>query len=183
MKFILALCISLFFISPVSSRAERDVFPVVIVKSSPSTPIRWRVGEFQEFDVFSKYGNMGKMMKKVVSEQGNAIWVHIHFSGMISHKIEMLIDRTSGAVLEYWENGQKADDPNANLEIISENPAQVTVPAGTFDTLHTIAKTRKSKKVELWANSRMIPMDGAAQQIVDVGILTLTMKLSRYGDH
>jgi hypothetical protein len=145
--------------------------------------INWKVGEFQEYDISSSFGNMGKVKKYVASEQGNAIWVNNDTSGgMIgNNKIEALIDRATGKVLEMRQNGQKQDVPNDPIELISQEATRITVPAGTFEVIHITARSKQAKKIEVWANPRDITMDGSAQMYVESGFLPMTLKLTKFG--
>jgi hypothetical protein len=143
--------------------------------------INWKVGEYQEYDMTAIFGSLGKMTKKVASEEGNAIWVKAEVTGMMSQKVDTLIDRATGKVLKYVENGQEKQMPDDKIEVISQDATTITVPAGTFEVIHIVAKSEKIKKLELWANPRDITMDGGAQMVIDAGMITVTMKLTKFG--
>lgn len=144
--------------------------------------INWKVGEFTEFNMDSPMGNLGKLKKFVASEQGNNIWLQQDMSGMIgNHKVEALMDRATGQILELRQDGQKQEIPNDKLEIISQDQARITVPAGTFDTIHIKAKSEKIKSLEAWINPRDTALDGTVQNIVDAGMITITLKLTKFG--
>lgn len=144
--------------------------------------INWKVGEYTEYDLaMSMFGNIGKLTKKATSEQGNAVWLKSEVTGMQSQTVEALIDRANGQILEYRENGQKKEIPKDKLEIISQDSASVTVPAGTFETIHIVAKSEKAKKIEVWMNPRDITLDGAAQTIIESQFGPISMKLTKFG--
>ncbi|MCO5142725.1 MAG: hypothetical protein M9962_06515 [Oligoflexia bacterium] len=148
-----------------------------------SNLINWKIGEYQEYDITAMFGNLGKMRKYVASEQGNAIWVNSETSGgMIgNNKVEALIDRATGQVLEMRQNGQPQEIPNDPIEVIDQESTTVTVPAGRFEVIHITAKSKQIKKLEVWANPRDITMDGAAQMAIDSGFLPMTLKLTSFG--
>jgi hypothetical protein len=155
---------------------------IVAAKTAPLNVINWKVGEFSNFDMSAAFGSLGKMNKIVASEVGNDIWLKSTTTGMIGNNtIEALIDRATGQVKEMRQNGQKQEIPNDKLEIISQDRATVTVPAGTFEAIHIVAKSEKIKKMELWANPRDTALDGAIQTIADTGMLTITLKLTQFG--
>lgn len=143
--------------------------------------INWKVGEYSEYDMSAAFGNIGTMKKIVASEVGNNIWLNTDTTGMAAAKMEALIDRATGQILELRQNGQKQEIPNDKPEVISQDTATITVPAGTFETIHIVAKTAKIKKLEIWANPRDITLDGAAQMMIDAGFLTITTKLTKFG--
>lgn len=148
--------------------------------------IDWKVGEYQEFDVHSSFGNVGSMRKEAIAEEGNAVWVKAEITGMLYQMVEALYDRTTGQIIEYRENGQPAPIPEEKLEVIREDKAVVTVPAGTFETVHIIARitTRdgKERRMEMWKNDERVSLDGTVQQIKDAGMIVVKMKLKRYGE-
>jgi hypothetical protein len=145
--------------------------------------INWKVGEFAEFNMSAAgFGDVGKMKKYVASEDGNAIWLKQEMSGMVgNHLIEALIDRATGQMLKLRQDGQDQAIPTDKLEIISQDQARITVPAGTFDTVHIVAKSEKIKKMEIWANPRDTALDGSVQTIADGGMVTITLKLAKFG--
>lgn len=144
--------------------------------------INWKVGEFQEYAISAMIGNIGTMTKKVASEENNAIWVVSEVNAMgQGQKVEVLMDRATGKVLKYRENGQEKQMPEDPIEIIDQETTTITVPAGTFEVIHITAKSKQAKKIEVWANPRDIVMDGAAQMYIEAGFLPMTMKLTKFG--
>lgn len=144
--------------------------------------INWKVGEYQEYAISSMLGNMGTMTKKVASEENNAIWIVSQVDAMgQGQKVEVLMDRATGKVLKYRENGQEKQMPEDSIEVIDQEATTITVPAGTFEVIHITAKSQQAKKIEVWANPRDITMDGAAQMYIEAGFLPMTLKLTKFG--
>ncbi len=145
--------------------------------------INWKVGEYTDYNLEAMGMPLGTMKKYVASEQGNAIWLNQDMSGgmMGDQKVEALMDRANGQILEMRQNGKKVDVPNDPIEIIDQESTSITVPAGTFDVIHVTAKSKNAKKIEVWANPRDIALDGAAQLYIESGMLPITMKLTGFG--
>lgn len=144
--------------------------------------INWKVGEYQEYALSSMIGNMGDVKKNVASEEGNAIWIVNNVNAMgQQQKAEILLDRATGKILKYKENGQEKAVPDDKLEVIDQDSTTITVPAGTFEVIHITAKSEKAKKIEVWANPRDITMDGGAQMYIEAGFLPMTLKLTKFG--
>lgn len=146
--------------------------------------INWKVGEYQTYDITSSFGNMGAMKKYVASEVGNNIWVNSEMGGGMmggSQKVEALIDRATGKILEMKQNGQRQAIPDDKIEVISQDSTSITVPAGTFECIHIVAKSQKISKLEVWANPRDITMDGSAQMYIESGFMPMTLKLTGMG--
>lgn len=145
--------------------------------------INWKVGEYTNYNIEAMGMTLGEMKKYVASEVGNNIWLNQDMSGgMIGNqKVEVLMDRATGQVLEMKQNGNKVDVPNDPIELIDQESTSITVPAGTFDVIHITAKSKQAKKIELWANPRDIALDGGAQMFIDSGMLPMTLKLTSFG--
>jgi hypothetical protein len=146
--------------------------------------INWKVGEFQNSKVEAMGMALGDMKKIVASEEGNNIWLVQEMTGMMGNqKVEVLMDRATGQVIEMRQNGKKVDVPNDPLEVIDQESTTVTVPAGTFDCIKITAKSAQVKKLEMWANPRDITLDGAAQVVMESNQLPvpITMKLVEMG--
>jgi len=189
-KLALSILIALFAVTSFQAQASNEVLNKIMLTSLKlsianemhiNNLVNWKIGENQEYDMSAVFGNIGKMVKIVDREQGNAIWVKTDITGMMSQNAEALIDRATGKILEYRQNGQKQELPDDKLEIISQDATSITVPAGTFEVIHIVAKSEKVKKLEVWANPRDIVMDGAAQMVIDAGMITVTMKLVKFG--
>lgn len=144
--------------------------------------INWKVGDSADYTITSTFGALGNLHKFVASEQGNAIWVQQDMSGGMlgNHKVEILMDRADGHIIEMRQDGQKQNVPDDKVEIISQDATTITVPAGTFEVIHVVAKTQQVSKLEVWANPRDIPMDGAAQEYIESGFLPMTLKLTKF---
>lgn len=145
--------------------------------------INWKVGEFTDYNIEAMGMELGKMKKYVASEVGNNIWMNQDMSGgMIGEqKVEVLMDRANGQILEMKQNGKKVEVPNDPIELIDQESTTITVPAGTFDVIHITAKSKQAKKIEVWANPRDIALDGGAQMYIESGFLPMTLKLTAFG--
>lgn len=144
--------------------------------------INWKVGEYTDYEMSAIFGNMGNMTKKATAEEGNAIWIKSEVSGMMGNQTtEALIDRADGHIIKFKQDGKDTQIPDDKLEIISQDHTTVTVPAGTFETIHIVAKSEKIKKLEMWANPRDVTLDGGVQMVIDAGMITVTMKLTKFG--
>jgi hypothetical protein len=185
MKKLLAVLAAVFAISSSAHAMTTDELARTIMiadaQASALNLINWKVGEYADMNVTAIFGEIGKMHKEVASEQGNAIWVKQEMTGMMAQTMEILMDRADGHIIEARQNGQKTEIPNDKLEIIDQDTQEVTVPAGKFQAIHVTFKSEKIKKGEVWANPRDIPMDGAAKMVVDAGMITVTMELTKFG--
>ena len=144
--------------------------------------IDWKVGDKMDYQVLAGgFGKIGTMIKSVTKDEGNALWMRQEMHLMSQNEIiDALIDRANGKILKLIRNGQETQIPDDQIEIISQEFTQVTVPAGTFDALHVIAKTKQISKLEIWANPPQTVMDGSLKQIMPTGFMTLTMELTAF---
>ncbi|MGE0614288.1 MAG: hypothetical protein AB7P04_01495 [Bacteriovoracia bacterium] len=133
--------------------------------------IEWKVGDTANYDVSALFGKVGTMVKTVDREEGEAIWVKSSMDLMGQKQVvEMLINRADAKVLKMIQNGKEVEVPNDPLEVISQDYAEITVPAGKFKTIHIVAKSAKVKKIEVWANPQETVMEGSIKQIVSAQI-------------
>lgn len=145
--------------------------------------INWRVGDYQNYKITAGFmGDVGTMEKWVEREEGNMIWVHSKTAGQIGDNLtEVLLDRATGQVKKIIQNGREQEIPNDPLEIISQDETNVTVPAGTFQAIHIVAKSKKIKKLEAWINPRDTIMDGNLKMIIESGFVPMTLALTKFG--
>jgi hypothetical protein len=145
--------------------------------------INWKVGEFQDLNLSLQGSPIGTMHKVATSEEGNGIWMNETTSGSLigNHVVEVLLDRADGHVIKMRQDGKDTTPPNDKLEIIKQETATITVPAGTFDTIHITAKSQQSDKIEIWANPRAITLDGTAKLALQAQGLPLLIELTKFG--
>ncbi|MGZ3693459.1 MAG: hypothetical protein ACXWQO_04660 [Bdellovibrionota bacterium] len=144
--------------------------------------INWKVGEFGDMNIEGFGMPLGTIHKFVASEEGNFIWFQQDMAGSLigNHKVEAKMDRATAKIVELKQDGKAQEIPDGKLEIISQDSASITVPAGTFESIHIVAKDSKGQQMEVWMNPRDITLDGAAQEIIK-GQITMTLKLTKQG--
>ncbi len=163
------------------ARAESaliDTLNQTLVQQSQLNLIDWKIGDSMAYNIKAFGSNMGTSTKTVTREEGNALWMEQSMAMMgQNQKVEALIDRASGKILKYIVNGKEQSVPDDALEIISQDYADVTVPAGTFKSIHIVAKSKSIQKLELWANPSETCMDGALKTIVKSSQLPVEITL------
>jgi hypothetical protein len=145
--------------------------------------IDWKIGDEQTFSITAMFGMSGQMVKSVTREEGEAVWFRQAISLMGQNEVmDTLINRADGKVLKMLKNGQEQPLPTDDdkPEIISQDYGPVTVPAGTFQAIHIVAKTKKVSKLELWANPRDTVMEGTLKTVVNTGMMDITMQLTSF---
>jgi hypothetical protein len=145
--------------------------------------INWKVGEFQDYNLTIQSLPVGTVHKEATSEEGNGIWITETTDGQMigSHKTEMLLDRGDGHVIKFKQDGQDQTPPNDKITIEKQEVASVTVPAGTFQTIHITAKDDQAGEVEIWADPRDISLDGVAKTNMTANGLPLSLELTKFG--
>lgn len=169
-----------------SAQANDLVTQIALAQVSSHNPatnvINWRIGDFQDLNLTMQSFPLGTMHKEAVSEEGNAVWLKQSMGGgMIGNQVvEILLDRATGKVLKMKQNGQEQAPPNEQIEIIDQETATVTVPAGTFETIHIRARSSQGD-IELWANPQAIPLDGTAKMTMKANGMPISMELTKFG--
>lgn len=129
--------------------------------------LTWRVGDTASYNVNMGFIS-GTMVMSVASVGADGIWMHqdmdLGFAG--KQKVETLIDPNTGAIKKMIVNGKEEQVPSQDLEIISTNEEKVTVPAGTFDSMHVVAREKgKTDDINVWMNPLVVPMSGMLKQV------------------
>ena len=147
----------------------------------PQDLINWKVGDRADYKLSASGMNLGTMVKTVAKEEGAAIWLHQEINAMGQKQtVDVLMNRADAKIVKYIVNGKEEQVPNDKIEIISQDYAEVTVPAGTFKAVHVLAKSEKIKKLEVWANPRDTVMEGTLKQYVEGGMLPITAELTSF---
>jgi hypothetical protein len=144
--------------------------------------INWKVGDTTTYSIeMGAFGNMGTMVKSATKEEGGAVWVKNDANLMGQADVtEILINRADGKILKMLHNGQEQQAPNDEIEVISQDYTEITVPAGKFKCLHIVAKSKDVSKMEIWANPQAVPLDGSIQMIMDTQFGQMTLKLTTF---
>lgn len=147
--------------------------------------IEWKVGETQKFNMtLSGIGAKGTMVKTVAKDEGETLWLTQQMVIMgQNQKAEIQMSKADGKILQVIVNGKKQNVPEQDFEIISANPEDLTVPAGTFHTMHIKIKDRKSgKEGEVWMSPGETVMEGTIKAIQDAGIggILVTLELTEF---
>jgi hypothetical protein len=171
----------------VSSAADISNLSLAHINSialQPQYLIEWKVGDTLNYDIsISVMGKMGTSTRTVTKDEGDSLWISetMSLSGR-QEVVEAQIDKNTGQVLKIIRNGKVETAPNDPLDIISQDYTSVTVPAGTFDCLHVVAKSKSIKNIEVWANPQAVVMDGSVKTVVTANQMPLpiTMVLTSF---
>lgn len=149
---------------------------------APLDLINWKVGDQAQYDVKAgSFGKLGTMTKAVTKDEGTAIWVTQNMDLLIQkQKVEVLMNKADGKILKMIVNGKEQTVPNDEIEIISQDYTDVTVPAGTFKAIHVVAKTKKIDHIEVWANPRDTVMEGTLKQTMNTQGTDIGMELTSF---
>ena len=145
--------------------------------------INWKIGEFQDLNLTMQGMALGTVHKEAKSEEGNGVWMSEVMAGAMigNHTVEVLLDRADGHVIKMKQDGQDKPVPDDKLEIINQETATITVPAGTFETIHITAKSQQSGNIEVWANPQAITLDGTAKMTMQAQGMPIAMELTKFG--
>ena len=144
--------------------------------------LQWKVGDTMNYDIsIAAFGKLGSMIKTVTKDEGTSLWMKetMNLAGR-QDVAEIQLNKEDGKILKLIHNGQDQAIPDEQIEIISEDYTQITVPAGTFDVLHIVAKSKDVSKIEAWMNPMATVMDGAVKQVMATQFGDLTMDLTSF---
>ena len=160
----------------------RDIALANVKHSPAANVINWEIGDYCDMNISLQGMPLGTIHKEAMSNEGNAVWLKQSMSGgMIGNQVvEVLIDRATGKTLKMKQNGQEKPVPDEKIEIIDQETATITVPAGTFETIHIRARSSQGP-LELWANPQAIKLDGAAKMTMQANGMPIAMELTKFG--
>ncbi len=161
-----------------------QVATVTIGTANPvANMINWKIGDYQDLNLTMQSMPLGTVHKEAESDEGNAVWIKETISGQMigNHTVEELIDRATAKVLKMKQDGEDKPIPDDKLEIINQETATITVPAGTFQTIHITAKSQQACQVEVWANPKAITLDGTAKMAMQAQGMPISMELTKFG--
>ncbi|MEO5667342.1 MAG: hypothetical protein ABIR96_04715 [Bdellovibrionota bacterium] len=150
--------------------------------------INWQVGEFHNLTIKLSLPFPGTGHKEVAKEDTarNAIWYNqdIAILGQ-NQKVETLMDRATGKVLEQIVNGKKEEVSNDDkIEILEQYESTVEVPAGKFDCMYVKAKVTskgQTQEIEAWINPIDVNMDGMLKVKLQSQMGPVEMLLKDFG--
>lgn len=178
-------------VSALSAKAEvftvADINSIDLMRSvSTLALINWKVGDSQDYKVSMGFGLEGTLHKEATKEEndGQAIWVKNEMKLPIMNDTqEILFDRKTAKVLKYVHNGKEEQLPDDKIEIVDTKNEEVTVPAGTFKSMHVRAKTKQVSQIDIWINPRDVSLDGAIKEYMDQGMMKITIELTAFTKH
>jgi hypothetical protein len=130
--------------------------------------ITWTIGDKAGYNV--DMGVAQGTMKVSVREkvEGN-FWINqeLALGSAGDHLIETLINPETGEMLKLIVDGEDKEIPEAaETEIVSTENEEVTVPAGTFPSIHVVSKDVKTGKLsDSWLNETAIPVYGLLKAV------------------
>lgn len=137
----------------------------VVLSQIGTMGLNWRVNDTANYNM--KMGFIqGKMVMKVASIGPEGIWMHqdVDLGFLGQQQAQILLDQNTGAIKKMIVNGQEQQVPEQDLEIISTEQVQVTVPAGTFDAIYVLARSN-NEELKMWVNPNAVPLSGMIKQV------------------
>ncbi len=164
-------------ISSIAFNVQQIVFNHVVPQG-----ISFKVGDENNYAIDMGFlkGTMNMLVKSIEAE---GVWIFqkmdLGFAG--KQDVQTLIDPNTGKIIKMIVNGKEQTPPETNLEVIDMTEERITVPAGTFDSIHIRAKNTKDKsEINQWANPRDIPIGGMLKQIVPSQFGNVTIVLTSF---
>ncbi|MDG0814881.1 DUF3108 domain-containing protein [Bdellovibrio svalbardensis] len=154
-----------------------------VIMEAQTMGLDWKVGDTSNYDLNIGGFIKGSMVMSVDSIGADGIWMNqdadLGFAG--KQKIQTLIDANTGEIKKVIANGQEQQVPKQDLEIIDTKEEKITVPAGTFDSIHVTARDKASSdkgEINVWLNPQVVPVGGTLKQTAPTqfGTMTLTLK-------
>lgn len=146
--------------------------------------LNWKVGDTCSYNVDMTIIK-GTMVMSVKSIGADGIWMEQNMDLGIAGKqdVQSLIDPNTGAIKKMIVNGQEQQVPKQDVKVISTKEENVTVPAGTFDSLHVVMQDQSGQtkgNIDVWINPKAIPLSGMAKTIQPSQFGNVTVELTSF---
>lgn len=150
--------------------------------------INWQIGEYHNNTIKLSLPFPGSAHKEVTKEDTarNAFWYvqDIAILGQ-KQKVETLMDRSNGKVLEQIVNGKKEEiSQDDTMEILEQYETEIEVPAGKFDCMYIKAKVTskgQTQEIQAWINPINVNLDGMLKVIAQSQMGPVEMLLKDFG--
>ncbi|HWU44305.1 MAG TPA: hypothetical protein VN132_12730 [Bdellovibrio sp.] len=183
-----AFLVVLGLVSAIQAKAAPSILETLVnvqttaVMDAHTMGLDWKVGDTANYDLDIGGFIKGSMVMSVASIGADGIWMDqdadLGFAG--KQKIQTLLDPNTGAIKKVIANGQEQQIPKQDLQIIETKEEKITVPAGTFDSIHARAqdKAANNGEINIWLNPQIVPMGGMIKQTApsQFGVTTLVLK-------
>ena len=143
----------------------------------------WKVGDSADYTIAGGVIN-GTMHMFVREMTDKGYWMQqdadLGFIG--KQKIESLIDKNTGEVLEFIVNGQKQTPPDPkDAEVVDSHKDHIRVPKGEFDCLYAkIHSKKENSDTEIWIAPNSVPVGGMLKTIAATQMGPLTVELTDF---
>lgn len=155
-----------------------------VISEAHTLGLDWKVGDSATFDLNIGGFIKGSMVMSVKSIGADGIWMNqdadLGFAG--KQQMQILMDQNTGEIKKIIANGQEQQIPKQDIEVIDTKEEKITVPAGTFDSIHVTArdKANNNGEINVWLNPQQVPVGGTLKQTAPTQFGTMTTALKSF---
>lgn len=175
----------------VSSTAKADVqlfdaaaLQAQTMATAATTGLNWKVGDQADYKISIGGFINGTSHNFVREETATSIWMvqDMDMGFMGKQKVEVLMNKTTGAIEKMLVNGQEQTPPEAgDQEVVEMKEDKVTVAAGSFDCIYAKIKNKKDGSIqEAWINPQAVPMSGMLKAMADSQFGKVNQELTKF---
>ncbi len=142
---------------------------------------------FHQGDVVSYNMTIGSFIQgtmetsvKSVSKEAVVLIQKIEVMGQVQN-CEETLNPITGVVTNTVCNGQQQNPGDPSGDVIESRQESVTVPAGTFDTIYTKIRNKKTNaENEQWTNQKLIPILGVVKMTATTQFGPMVIELTSF---
>lgn len=143
--------------------------------------IDWKVGDWTEYRLSMSFLK-GKLLKKCTQNEGNSVWLETKMEIPLGNQLILAqIRKSDGKILKLIVNGREQEIKSPKYTIISQEAETVTVPAGTFQTIHLLLRDEENRDTNVWINPRDVVLEGMVKTLTEQQFGTVSLELTRFG--
>ena len=162
-----------------SSTLGADFFVPFAIKQDVAN---WKVGDSVTYSMDLGFFGTGELVKKVTSDEGEAIWVTTESKmPMGQQEVKTLHRKSDGKVLKMLVDGKEQAYDEPKIKILDQRPEEVTVPKGTFKSIYLkVRDETQEADIEVWINPIDIPVGGIVKTVIQKDFITATMEMTDF---
>ena len=181
-KFVLAVGLMLSFGANAATINDLAVSLNQTLMSELAPGFDWKVGDSASYSLNMGFVK-GSMVMTITGLTADELTLQqdldLGFAG--KQNCEMKLNPNTGEAKSLVCNGKPQQVPGNDIEVIDMKDEQVTVPAGTFQSIHITAKQRSDGKIiDQWANPKAVPVMGMIKAISPGPFGKVTVELTSF---
>jgi hypothetical protein len=165
----------------------QSVVQSLVVKSIRTHGLNWNVGDSADYSLAGGGGVLNGKAHMFVREAADpGFWMEqdVDLGSLGQEKVETLVNKDNGQVVEMIVNGQKQDPPASDDEtVVDSHKDHITVtkfPNGADCFWVKVHSKSQNSDSQMWVNPELVPIAGMLKMIAPSQLGDITLELTDF---